>query len=64
MREETKGFNVLHVSVNEQSDMEYCIVKVVLDAKERDHALLKSQILTRLMRLHRELNEEIAASKK
>ena len=64
VREETKDFHVLNVFVNEQSDKEYYIVKVVLNAKEKDHAILKSQILTRFIRLHRELNEEIAASKR
>jgi small-conductance mechanosensitive channel len=64
VREEIKDFNVLNVFVNEQSDKEYYIVKVVLNAKEKDHAILKSQILTRFIRLHRELNEEIAASKR
>ena len=58
VREQTKDFPVLNVFVNEQSDKEYYIVKVVLNAKEKDHASLKSQILTRFIRLHKELNEE------
>ena len=64
IREETKDFQVLNVFVNEQSDKEYYIVKVVLNAKEKDHAILKSQILTRFIRLHRELNHEIAETKR
>jgi hypothetical protein len=62
VREETKEFQVLNVFVNEQSDKEYYFVKVVLNAKEKDHAILKSQILTRFIRLHKEFNEEIKAS--
>ncbi len=64
VREETKDFPVLNVFVNEQSDKEYYIVKVVLNAKEKDHASLKSQVLTRFIRLHKELNEEKATVKK
>ncbi len=52
VREETKGFQVLSVFVNEQSVKEYYIVKAVLNAKEKDHAIHKSQILTRFTRLH------------
>jgi len=46
---------LISLFVNEQSDKEYYIVKAVLNAKEKDRALLKSEILTRLIRLHREL---------
>ena len=56
--EETKGFPVLKTYVNEQSDKEYYIVKVVLNAKEADHAELKSQILSRLIGLHQRLAEK------
>jgi hypothetical protein len=35
-------------------------VKIVLNAKERDHAVIKSEILTRIIRIHREF-EEVAA---
>ncbi len=56
IREATKDFPVLKVYVNEQSDKEYYIVKLVLNARQQDHAELKSQILTRFIRLHRELN--------
>jgi len=61
VREETKEFQVLNVFVNEQSDKEYYFVKVVLNAKKKDHAILKSQILTRFIRLHKEFNEKIKA---
>lgn len=64
VQEETKDYPVLHVYINEQSDKEYYIVKVVLNAKEKDHAALKSEILTRFIRLHRELNEQEAVIKK
>jgi small-conductance mechanosensitive channel len=55
---ELKDFPVLHVYINEQSDKEFYIVKVVLNAKEKDHAALKSEILSRFIRLHRQLKEE------
>jgi small-conductance mechanosensitive channel len=64
IHEETKDFPVLHVYINEQSDKEYYIVKLILNAKEKDHALLKSQILTRFIKLHKELNEEKAVGAK
>jgi small-conductance mechanosensitive channel len=57
VKEETKDFPVLNVYVNEQSDKEYYIVKVVLNAREQDHAQLKSEILTRFIRLHGELGD-------
>ena len=62
--QEIKGFPVLNIYINEQSDKEYYIVKVILNAKEKDHALLKSQILTRFIKLHKELNQEKAISEK
>jgi len=52
VREATKDFPVEKVYVNEQSDKEYFIVKVVLNARRQDHAELKSQILTRFIKLH------------
>jgi len=58
VRKELKDFPVLHVYINEQSDKEFYIVKVVLNAKEKDHAALKSEILSRFIRLHRQLKEE------
>ncbi len=63
VREETKDFPVINVYVNEQSDKEYYIIKVVLNAKEKDHAELKSQILTRFIRLHSELRREHGEAK-
>ncbi len=61
--EATKDFPVLKTYVNEQSDKEYYIVKVVLNAKQADHAYLKSQILTRLIGLHQRLNEKYPSAK-
>ncbi len=58
VEEETKDFPVLKIYVNEQSDKEFYIVKVVLNARQRDHAELKSEILTRFIRLHNQLIEE------
>ena len=58
IREDIREFPLVNLFINEQSDKEYYIVKAVLNAKEKDHALLKSEILTRLVRLHSELEEE------
>jgi len=55
VKEATKGYPVLNTYVNEQSDKEYYIVKIVLNAREKDHAYLKSEILTNLIRLHSQL---------
>ncbi len=63
VREETKDYPVERVYVNEQSDKEYYIVKVVLNAKEKDHAQLKSEILTRLIKLQQRLSEKYPARK-
>ncbi len=57
VREETKDFPVLKIYVNEQSDKEYYIVKVVLNARQQDHAQLKSEILSRFIKLHRRMLE-------
>jgi len=59
VREATKDFPVEKVYVNEQSDKEYFIVKVVLNARRQDHAELKSQILTRFIKLHKALMAEL-----
>jgi small-conductance mechanosensitive channel len=63
VKEDIYDFPVVSMFVNEQSDKEYYIVKVVLNAKEKDHAVLKSEILTRLIRLHKELEEELSQPK-
>ena len=57
VKEETKDFPVLNIYVNEHSDKGYYIVKVVLNAKGGDYAQLKSEILTRFIRLHSELGD-------
>jgi len=62
VRELTNKFPVVNLFVNEQSDKEYYIIKAVLNAQEKDHALIKSEILTRIIRLHRELEEAEAKS--
>jgi small-conductance mechanosensitive channel len=61
VREAINKYHVVNLFVNEQSDKEYYIVKAVLNAREKDHAAIKSEILTRLIRIHREL--EVAAAK-
>ena len=47
------------VLINEQSDKEYYIMKIVLNAKEDDHAVLKSEILAKILakiiRIHQQL---------
>jgi small conductance mechanosensitive channel len=64
VRELMNKYPVVNLFVNEQSDKEYYIIKAVLNAQEKDHALIKSEILTRIIRLHRELEEaEEAAAK-
>ncbi len=56
VKEEVAGYPVINCFINEQSDKDFYIVKVVLNAKERDHAVLKSEILTRLINLNRSLS--------
>jgi len=64
VREAINKFPIVNLFVNEQSDKEYYIVKAVLNAREKDHALIKSEILTRLIRLHRDMEvaEAMAAN--
>lgn len=57
VREIISRYPVVTVFVNEQSDKDYYIIKAVLNAKEREHALIKSDVLTHFVRLHRELVE-------
>jgi small-conductance mechanosensitive channel len=54
----TKGFPVMSTIVNEQSDKQYYIVKIVLNARERDHAVMKSQILTKIIMIHKQMEAE------
>ena len=56
VKEEVAGYPVISCFINEQSDKDYYIVKIVLNAKEKDHATLKSEILTRLINLNRNLS--------
>ena len=55
VKEAVTGYPVINCFINEQSDKDYFIVKVVLNAKEKDHAILKSEILARLINLTRDL---------
>jgi small-conductance mechanosensitive channel len=59
VKDAVSAYPVLDCFINEQSDKQYFIVKVVLNAKERDHALIKSEILTKLIILNRELEEKV-----
>lgn len=63
VREEVSEYPVVNCFINEQSDKDYYIVKVVLNAKEKDHAVLKSEILARLINLHRRLEEQVEVAK-
>jgi len=56
VKEAVRDFPVISAFINEQSDKMFYIVKVVLNAREKDHALLKSEILTRFIKLHKELD--------
>ena len=56
VKEEVANYPVINCFINEQSDKDYYIIKVVLNAKEKDHAILKSEILTRLINLNRSLS--------
>jgi small-conductance mechanosensitive channel len=60
VRELINKYPVVTLFVNEQSDKEFYIIKAVLNAQEKDHALIKSEILTRIIRLHRELEQGAA----
>jgi small-conductance mechanosensitive channel len=52
-----EGYPMTSILINEQSDKEYYIVKIVLNAKEDDHAVLKSEILAKIIRVHKQLEE-------
>lgn len=52
-----KDMPVLSIRINEQSDKDYYIVKIIMNAKGHDHADLKSEALKRLIKIHKELKE-------
>jgi small-conductance mechanosensitive channel len=58
VKDAVAGYPVVNCFINEQSDKQYYIVKVVLNAKEKDHALLKSEILANLILLNQELESK------
>ncbi|MDG6924998.1 MAG: mechanosensitive ion channel family protein [Nitrososphaerota archaeon] len=58
VKDAVSEYPVVNCFINEQSDKQYYIVKVVLNAKEKDHALIKSDILTKLIMLNQELEEK------
>ncbi|MDG7006903.1 MAG: mechanosensitive ion channel family protein [Nitrososphaerota archaeon] len=64
VREEVSGYPVINCFINEQSDKNYYIVKVVLNAKEKDHAVMKSEILARLINLNRSLDAQVGVAAK
>jgi small-conductance mechanosensitive channel len=57
VKEAVANYPVVNCFINEQSDKDYYIVKIVLNAREKDHAVLKSEILTNLINLNRNLSE-------
>jgi small-conductance mechanosensitive channel len=61
LRSVLEGYPLLSMYVNEQSDKQFYLVKIVLNAKEQDHAVIKSEILSKIIRLHKELEEELVA---
>jgi small-conductance mechanosensitive channel len=56
-----KDYPVMSIVVNEQSDKQFYILKIVLNAKEQDHAVLKSEILTKIIRIHNQLQRGTGA---
>jgi len=58
VKEIVAGYPVVNCFINEQSDKQYYIVKVVLNAREKDHALIKSDILTKLILLNEEFEKK------
>ena len=64
VKEAVAGYPVVSCFINEQSDKEFYIVKVVLNAKEKDHSLLKSETLAKLIKLHRRLEAEAEVASK
>jgi small-conductance mechanosensitive channel len=50
-----RDYPVMSILINEQSDKRYYFVKIVLNARERDHAVLKSEILTKIIRIQKQL---------
>ncbi len=55
VKEEVASYPVVNCFINEQSDKSYFIVKIVMNAVRKDHALIKSEVLARLILLNREL---------
>jgi len=58
VKEEVATYPVINCFINEQSDKEHYMVKNVLNAREKDHAILKSEILARLINLNRSLSAQ------
>lgn len=54
-----EGYPLISIHVNEQSDKQFYFVKLVLNAKEKDHALMKSEILSKIINIHRQLELEL-----
>ncbi len=57
VKDALKDMPLISVRINEQSDKEYYIVKIIMNAKRHDHADLKSEALKRLIKIHKELKE-------
>lgn len=57
IKEALRDMPVLSIRVNEQSDKDYYFVKIIMNAKGHDHADLKSEVLKRLIKIHKKLKE-------
>ena len=58
VKEEVATYPVINCFINEQSDKEHYMVKIVLNAREKGHTILKSEILARLINLNRSLSAQ------
>ena len=54
-----KHYPVTGIYVNGPSDNQFYFVKVVLNSQSNEHTTMKSEILSRLVRIQRQLEEEI-----
>ncbi|MBS7655963.1 mechanosensitive ion channel family protein [Candidatus Bathyarchaeota archaeon] len=52
-----KDMPVSSIKIDEQSDKEYYLVKIVMNAKNYDYAELKSEVLKRLIKIHKKMKE-------
>ncbi|MBS7658622.1 MAG: mechanosensitive ion channel family protein [Candidatus Bathyarchaeia archaeon] len=58
INESLKDMPVLSVKIDEQSDKEYYLVKIVVNTKNYEYSELKSEILKRLIKIHKKMRME------